>query len=298
MRWARGFALAGTSLLAGAIALVLSVPAGAERGAVVAPDPPRRVVSMNLCTDQLAMLIAAPGQLVSVSYLAQQPRSSAMPEEARAHRANRGLAEEIFLLEPDLVIAGSFTTRATVSLLRRLGIPVAEFAPADSLDDIRDRLAQMGRVLGREVVAGRLVGRFDADLASARVAATRLAAAERPRAATYSANSYTSGSRTLAGSVLDAAGLANIAIELGLEGGSRLALERLVMEAPDLVVTGREFETPALAQEVLTHPALAALRARAGSAPVADRDWVCGTPFVIAAVQRLATARDALLAAD
>jgi iron complex transport system substrate-binding protein len=42
-------------------------------------EPPRRVVSMNLCTDQLAMLVAAPGQLLSVSRIARDPRVSALP---------------------------------------------------------------------------------------------------------------------------------------------------------------------------------------------------------------------------
>jgi iron complex transport system substrate-binding protein len=40
-----------------------------------AADAPARVVSVNLCTDQLAMLIAAPGQLQSVSWLAADPSS-------------------------------------------------------------------------------------------------------------------------------------------------------------------------------------------------------------------------------
>ncbi|MEL6267927.1 MAG: ABC transporter substrate-binding protein, partial [Pseudomonadota bacterium] len=50
-----------------------------------AAQPPARVVSMNLCTDQLAMLIASPGQLVSVSYLARDPASSAMAAEAQGY---------------------------------------------------------------------------------------------------------------------------------------------------------------------------------------------------------------------
>ncbi|MEM8761625.1 MAG: ABC transporter substrate-binding protein, partial [Pseudomonadota bacterium] len=232
----------------------------------------------------------APGQLVSVSYLAQDPSGSAMAEEAQAYPTNRGLAEEIFLLEPDLVIAGTFTTRATVGLLRRLGVPVAEFEPANALSDIRDRLVQMGALLGREAQAARVLAAFDADLAEARVTD-----GPRPRAATYYANSYTSGAGTLANSVIDAAGLDNLGAALGIEGGGRLALETLVTEAPDLVITGRQFETPALAQEVLAHPALAALQDKAGTAPVADRDWVCGTPKVLAAIRRLAAARDAVL---
>ncbi|MEO0426074.1 MAG: ABC transporter substrate-binding protein [Pseudomonadota bacterium] len=278
----RAFARAAISALAfGALA----------GGAAAESDgPPSRVVSMNLCTDQLAMMLAAPGQLVSVSYLAQDPSGSAMAEEARAYPTNRGLAEEIFLLEPDLVIAGTFTTRATVGLLRRLGVPVAEFEPANGLSDIRDRLVQMGDLLGREAQAARVLAAFDADLAEARVSD-----GPRPRAATYYANSYTSGAGTLANSVIDAAGLDNLGAALGIKGGGRLALETLVTEAPDLVITGRKFETPALAQEVLAHPALAALQDEAGTAPVADRDWVCGTPKVLAAIRRLAAARDAVL---
>ena len=51
-------------------------------------DPaPRRVVSINLCTDQLAMMLAAPGQLVSVSQLAGDPHSSAMAEAGEASEA-------------------------------------------------------------------------------------------------------------------------------------------------------------------------------------------------------------------
>ncbi|MEM7058798.1 MAG: ABC transporter substrate-binding protein [Pseudomonadota bacterium] len=261
-------------------AMTLGLPMAAQAA-------PERVVSMNLCTDQLAMLIG-PTQVLSVSYLASDPRSSAMVEEARGYRANRGLAEEIFLLKPDLVIAGTYTTRATVSLLRRLNIPVVAFKPANSLDDIRDRVAQMGEVLDQQDRAEALIIQFDADLA-----AVRSKSDDRPRAATYYANSYTSGPNTLAGSIMDAAGLTNIAIERGLDSGGTIALEELVIEDPDLIITGRPYDTPALAEEVLRHPALVTLRA--DTAPVADRDWVCGTPFVVAAIRRLVKARDAVL---
>ncbi|MEM1345052.1 MAG: ABC transporter substrate-binding protein [Pseudomonadota bacterium] len=263
---------------------MLSTPAVAEA--------PARVVSMNLCTDQLAMLVAAPGQLISVSYLAHDPGTSAMAEEAQRYDTNHGLAEEIFLLAPDLVIAGTFTTRATVSMLRRLGVEVVEFAPASSLDDIRTRLTEMGKALGRETAAAEIVARFDADLASAKAKAD-----VRPRAALYFSNGYTLGRSTLAGAVLEAAGLANIAIEAGHEGGGHLPLEQLIQATPDLVVTGRTYDTPARAQEIFQHPALKALRARTQTAPVADRDWVCGTPFVIAAIRRLVAARDGVLEA-
>ena len=72
------------------------------------------------------ILVGDPGQLVSVSSLAQDPRTSLMADRAAAFPANHGRAEEIYLLRPDLVLASSFTTPATLSMLRRLGVPVAQ----------------------------------------------------------------------------------------------------------------------------------------------------------------------------
>lgn len=248
-----------------------------------------RVVSMNLCTDQLAMLLAEPDQLISVSHIAQDPNASAMAEEAKHYPANMGQAEEIFLLRPDLVLAGSYTTRATVSLLRQLGIDVIEFAPVTSIEQIHTRLEEMGRALHREEAARALSERFAADL-------DRLPPAgdTRPRAALIFANSYTAGAGTLPNSVLEAAGLDNVALELGLGAGGRLPLERLILTAPELIVTGQPHTGAARAEEVFTHPVLDVLLDQAGNAPVAGRDWTCGTPFVIRAIRRLAEARDSL----
>ena len=127
-------------LMAACLAGCLGLPAGAE-------ELPRRVLSMNLCTDQLAMLVAAPGQLISVSAMSQDPRGSVMAEEAMQYHGNRGLAEDIFLMQPDLVLAGSFSTTATVQLLRRLGQRVEVFEPEYSFDDMRANLRRMGAVM-------------------------------------------------------------------------------------------------------------------------------------------------------
>ena len=249
---------------------------------------PQRVVSMNLCTDQLAMMLAPPGQLISVSYLARDPEASAMAGEAQAFPVNHGLAEEIFLLKPDLVIAGQYTTQATVLMLRRLGIPVAVMAPANSLEDVRDRIIEMGAHLGYPEKATALVAEFDEDLG-------RFAryAEDGPRAAIYAAHGYTSGPKSLSGDILRAAGLRNVAEEAGLDRGGMLALERLVMLAPDLVVLSQRRDGNSRAEEILNHPALRALLEEAGVAPLTDRDWVCGTPHVLRAIAGLANERDA-----
>ncbi len=245
------------------------------------------MVSINLCTDQLALMLAAPGQLVSVSRLSQDPRGSAMAAEAAALPGNGALAEEVFLYRPDLVIAGTFSSRATVSMLRRLDVEVVELPPAYGLADVPERLRTVGAALGRAEAAEALIDAYEDDLAS-----LHREVGERPRAALYYANGYTNGDRTLAGDILKEAGFENVATELGLESGGFLALEQIVMAAPDLVVTGEPHRGAARAEAVLAHPALVALDS--GHEAATDRDWICGTPHVLRAVRSLAEARDAL----
>lgn len=272
--------------LAAVLALALWAGAGAAQTA-----PPARVVSMNLCTDQLALMLAAPGQLISVSYLAHDGAVAPLRDAARALPANHGLAEEIYMLQPDLVLAGRYSTVATVAMLQRLGVPVIRFEPENSLDEIEGALTQMGAALGREAEAEALIAGFRADR-------TRLAASlrdaragtEGPRAVLYSARGWTGGSRTLSGDILREAGLRNIADELGLTWGGMVTLESLLMADPDRLILGQPGRSPdgwSEARALLHHPALRHSRAYRAGVAANDRDWVCGTPHVLDAIARL-----------
>jgi len=245
---------------------------------------PARVVSMNLCTDQLAMLLARPGQLVAVSPIARDPVASAMWRQAAAVPIHAGSAEAILGLAPDLVLAGAWDPPATLAMLRRLGIRVETFPLERSFADVEANVARMGELLGAEGDAGRMVRAMRATLA-----ALPVPVGPRPRAALYYANGYTSGSGTLADAILTAAGLGNAAADRGLTGLASLPLETLVTERPDLLVLGQDYPAPALAQGILRHPALRALRA--GRVTVADNLWVCGTPLALDAVAVLRAAR-------
>ena len=269
------------------IALCLSL--AVLGGAAPADTAPRRVVSINLCTDQLAMMLAAPGQLVSVSDLAADPHSSAMAEAARAYPVNHGRAEEVYLLDPDLVLAGAYTARATVEMLRGVGIEVVQFDPASSLADTRDRLAQMARVLGQEARGAALIARFDARLAVLSETGT-----DRPRAALYHPNGYTLGGGTLSDDILQAAGFRNLAREIGITGGGTVPVETLVMAAPDLLISGTPLPGASRSEAVLEHPALDSLRAARAGLRITSPSWICGTPHALDAVDRLVQARHAM----
>src|SRR5262244_750805 len=69
------------------LALVASLAAGGRAPAQEAPaQPPSRVVSFNICTDQLVVALADPGQIAGLSPYATDPTLSAVADQARAFR--------------------------------------------------------------------------------------------------------------------------------------------------------------------------------------------------------------------
>ena len=233
---------------------------------------------MNLCTDQLVYLLADRDQILSLSSIADDPHSSAIAEHASEFHQNTSDAEEIYLMQPDLVLAGQWTAQASVQMLRDLGIPVEVFHPETTMDDIRNNIIKMGDILGHPKRAQDMVNKFNADLDDLQSGITT-----RPRAALYYANGYTTGDQTLAGQILSAAGFENIANEVGITWGAIMPLEQVVMLQPDVVITGTVFPGSSRSEEILSHPVLEPMRhvAKTGA------KWVCGTPFVIDAIKEL-----------
>lgn len=259
-------------------------------GPLGAQDPPQRVVSMNLCTDQFALMLAAPGQLVSVSYISADPVTSPLADLAAAYPLNHGSAEEIYLLAPDLVLADPWTDPAALAMLRRLGIRVEQVEGVRALSDIPDRLRRFGDLLGRQDAAEALIDQFESDLA------TLTAPQDGPRAVIYFPNGYSLGEGSLSHEILTRAGFRNIATELTPSATGQIALELLVLAAPDLIIRDRPYPGASRAEELMHHPALAALIA-AGAGHESGPDWACGTPRVIAALRALVEMRQRIEAA-
>jgi len=248
---------------------------------------PRRVVSLNLCADQLLVLLAERERIASLSFLAADPVVSAMAAAATGLPVNHGLVEEVLPLEPDLVLAGAYTARSAVALLRRLGYRVVVLAPATTLDGIRANLRTVAAALDERERGEALLAAFEQALGPP----PRAAPGEAPVAALYVANGYSPGRGTPADALVRRAGLRNLAAERGLTGLAPLPVETLLMARPDLLVIGRSYRGPALADAPLRHPALAKAFAGRATVHIPDRLWSCGTPLVAEAVRRLRAAR-------
>lgn len=240
---------------------------------------------MNLCTDELAMMLAAPGQLVSISFLASDPMVSAMVKEARAYPKNHGQAEEIFLLHPDVVLAGPYSSRTTVALLRRLGVNVAVIPAPQALAGVPAAILAAGRAMGRNKAADAMAAKFSKKLAALKDKAAK------ESAALYGPSGFTSGPGTLADDIVTTAGFRNVAAEAGISGYARLPLEELILAWPNLVVTTRHYPGASRPEAILQHPALRALEARIGPPAKMGPEWDCATPKLLDAIAALEVRR-------
>lgn len=248
---------------------------------------PQRIVSLNLCTDQIVVDLVPRGRIRAVSYLAADPLVSAVAEKAKGIPWTRGNAEEVLSFQPDLVIAGEYTTPATVALLERLGLEILKVPGVSDFEGVRAVTRLIADAVGERERGDRLLADFDR-----RIGATTLDEGTSPTAVVYQVNNLAAGPGSIADNVLRAAGFINLTAQLNLGPGGQLPLESLVANPPDLIVlSGPIDEYRTVVADNLRHPALTALMRTRKTATLPWRLWLCATPHLADAVERLAAVR-------
>ena len=260
--------------------------------ASAATAAPQRIVSLNLCADELVLRLAAPDTVKSVTWLARDPALSNVSALAQAVPVNRGLAEDVVPLAPDLVIAGVYTARTAVAFLRRLGVSVLELGVPTSVEEALAQIATVAVALGTAARGAQLVADIKRQLAALPVAAPWSA---QPVAAVYQPNGFTIGQGSLVNDLLHRAGLRNLAVERRIDNYGALPLEVLLLARPDLLIMNAADErAPAMAYEVLRHPALAHRYHGARVVSVPSAWWSCPGPRLVDAIERLQQAAQQL----
>ncbi len=261
------------------LACFIWTPAGAQT--------PQRVVTVNLCLDQIALRLAAPGQLVGVSHLSHDPRISVLADRARAVAPVRATAESILELRPDLVIFNRDSHANIKRLVRIAGVPILEVPWAASLEEAEALVGRLGAAMGREAEAQAIV-------TGMRGQRLRLSYQGPPTAlaVVLQANRGTAGKGSLMDELLRLTGFRNLAAELGIAAYGRLPLEAILAGRPDLLVLdGNANANPARATEFVDHSALLSLAGRARLLSMPMKYSICAGPENVEAMRLLAEAR-------
>ena len=266
--------LAAALLLGGAGALWATSDGSAPK----APAVPQRIVSINLCADQLVLALADRSQIAGLTHNATDPEMSGEAAKARGLRLLSNSAEQILAIEPDLIVGMPASRSSALRALPEQNYPLLDLATANTLDEIYTSIDQTAEAVGHPERGAALIARMQGEL-------TGLPKPGRGRvAAYYQRRGYMTGTGTLIDELMTRVGLINLAGKLGKPPLSQLSLEEMVAAQPDfLIVESATDKVTDQGSEMLHHPALKDIPRI--SIPQA---WtVCGSPAYTTAARSI-----------
>ncbi|GAO77869.1 MULTISPECIES: ABC transporter substrate-binding protein [unclassified Sphingopyxis] len=216
-----------------------------------APAIPQRIVSINLCADQLVLALADRAQIAGLTKNATDIEMSGEASKARGIPLLSNSAEQILAIEPDLIVGMPASRSAALRALPRQDYPLLDLATANTLGEIYTSIRETAAAVGHPERGSALIARMQAELAG-------LPKPGKGRvAAYYQRRGYMTGTGTLIDELMGRVGLVNLAGKLGKPPLSQLSLEEMVAAKPDfLIVESATDVVTDQGSEMLHHPAI------------------------------------------
>lgn len=248
---------------------LLSGLAGLLAAGMAVAGAPQRVVSLDLCTDWMLTVHAAPGQVAALSPMGR--RFGARYGPVGDWPVHDGSLEQVIALRPDRVIVGPYNAVRLRQRLQALGVRVDVTALPTSLDGVAAFERQVLGLLGADPVRARVpLPRPAPDPAA-------------PRLLVLGANGVGTGRGTFENEVLERAGWRNY---LDAEGYVRLDMEALVADPPAAILWAAPV-SPALANAFAGHRALRAVVPPPRWLHTDNWRWECPGPWTWGLVDQL-----------
>ncbi len=231
-----------------------------------------RVASLDLCADEYLLLLARPGEIASVSRVAQDPADSALWRQARRYPANQRGLESVVGTSPNLLLMTGGGGRATSLIAERLHIRTLTLSYPASIDDVEETFVRVATAFGDPRRADEWRRRL-----------ARLKATPVPQRDTIF---LSGGGASMPAGSLGAQWMALAGFRQRALPGGRASLEMLATRPPAILLrsTYRRSQ-PSLGQRWLDHPL--ARRSRARTIDTDGRPWTCAGPMMISEIERL-----------
>jgi len=231
-------------------------------GANAEAQKPQRIVSMTLGTDEILLSLVSPQRILTTTTYALDENVSNVSEAAKAvprHIKHPGV-ETVVALEPDLVLAASYSTADVVKQLRDLGLPVVTLTQFSSIESIQENIRIVGRAVGEAEKAEAIISEMQKRL---RALAARLPKTSNPPVLlSYDVSGWTAGKETTFDALVSLAGGRNLAAESGIVGHKKISLETVVALNPEVMIFNTWVPDASRSNTALMeHPALQSVAA-------------------------------------
>lgn len=260
------------------LAAVCGVSASSPPVSGRAVAAPKRIVSLNLCADQLVLALADREQIAGLTRYAADPAMSAEAARAKGLPILRGAAEEIMAINPDLVVGMPARRNPAIKALKTR-YPAVDLKSADGYDAILASIRKVALAVGHPERGEALIAGMERDLAHIPRARKGVVAAYWQR------RGYLTGTGTLIDDLMTRVGVTNLAGKLGKPALSQMGIEELAAARPDVIVV--DAATDKVVDQgtaMMHHPVLDGIPRVA-----IPQAWtVCGGPAYVKAARALA----------
>lgn len=239
---------------------------------------PERIVSLNLCSDQLLVALADREQIAGLSLNAADPDMSWVSDRVAGLPILGSAAEQVLAIQPDLVLGLPASPSNSLGALQDQGYRTLDLQAATNVNDIYHAIGLTAAAVGHRGRGEAMAAQMERDLANIRpVGAGRVAAY-------YQRRGYMSGAGTLIDDMMGRLGLVNLAGTLGEGPLAQLSLEEMVAAQPDFIIMESATKNVTdQGSEMLHHAALRHIP----RLYVPEAMTVCGNPSYVTAAQSL-----------
>lgn len=209
---------------------------------VVIEEPPEEIVVTAQSGAQIAWELEAQDRVIGMPVGPHSAYLDGSEDKTDVSGEDGFLdVERVVDLDPDLVIAPNVTSVEDVEQLRDAGLTVYHFAEADSIDDIRTKTKTSGTYLGQCDEADATVDWMDEQIEMVERA---VAEEDRPTVLYWLHGGFTAGEGTFQHDLIETAGGANVAAEVGISGWAVISEEEIVDRNPQILVLNDYAEVP------------------------------------------------------
>lgn len=231
-------------------------------------EKPKRIVSLSLGTDEIIMDLVPPERIAGLTYLADDPGVSFIADRSKVikKKIKSNNAEEILALKPDLVIIADWWKLEILQTLRDLGLNVYVYKTPYSLNEVKDTIMEVAKVVGEEEKGKKVVKDYEGKLNKITAVVNKVPKSERKKIVALTFNGSFGSRGSLYDDMCKQAGVINALADVPKGETGLLSKEEIVRMNPDVILLptwqmpGANVETQAKS-EILEDPALQTVKA-------------------------------------
>jgi len=244
---------------------------------------PAKIVSINLCTDELLLQLVAPERVAALTKFSAEPEVSTVASLAKDIPKIQGNIEAVQACGPDFLVGGRFSHKETLRFFSRSGIPVLTLGVPKNFEDIYSDIRKLAEAVGEAPRGAQIVQNMKSDLA-----VLKPDAGPKKKAFFFQSGGLVPGLGTFENAIMEAAGLENLAATSGIRDYGNLSLEQLIQMKPEvLIFSNDQKQKPTIRGEVLTHPAIRKALPHVKTVTLPSAILNCGSPASVEAVRIL-----------